>query len=180
MLAAVAMAMFQSVLGASAGASISVGALPAEPVIAEQAMAVAAPAGPSSARFVIVGPARTAAGNEIRRAGDGLFYVMAIVNGAPVRFIVDTGATVVVLTPDDARRAGIAVEQADFSASAQTANGRAAMARVRLAEIVVGTTRKEAVEAAVVGEGLAVSLLGQSWLSKLDSMTIQRDRMLLN
>lgn len=131
-------------------------------------------------RMVVIGPPVTTQGNEIRRAPDGLFYVTAIVNGAPVRFLVDTGATVIVLTREDARRAGLGVEDADFSASAQTANGQTSMAKVTLDEVVVGETRKQALSGAVVRENLAVSLLGQSWLSQLASLTISGDRMLFN
>lgn len=133
-----------------------------------------------SGRMVVIGPPATERGNEVRRSADGLFYVNAIVNGAPVRFLVDTGATVIVLTPEDARRAGVSVESSDFSASAETANGRTSMARVTLDEIVVGATRTRALGAAVVQGNLPVSLLGQNWLAQLSSITISGDRMLLN
>ena len=165
--AAISVPQHQAQLASMAGA---------EP--AAQRMVSAPP--PQQGGFVILSQASTAAGTEILRSQDGLFYVTAVVNGAPVRFIVDTGATVVVLTPDDARRVGIAVDATDFTGKANTANGNAAMARVKLSEVVVGATRKEAVEAAVVGQGLHVSLLGQSLLSRLSSVTIQADRMVLN
>jgi aspartyl protease family protein len=148
----------------------------------ESAHIVAADPAPvnRSAGFVILGANRTVQGHEILRSRDGLFYVTAIVNGVAVRFVVDTGATVVVLTADDARRTGLAVNANDFSGQASTANGRAAMARVKLNDVVVGTRRDQAVDAAVVQGGLNVSLLGQSWLSRLQSVTITGDRMLLN
>jgi len=136
--------------------------------------------GSTPGRMIVIGPPVTAQGNEVRRSADGLFYVNAIVNGAPVRFLVDTGATVIVLTPDDARRAGVGVESGAFSASAETANGRTSMARVVLDEVVVGATRTRALGAAVVQGNLPVSLLGQNWLAQLGSVTIAGDRMLLN
>ncbi|RZM33591.1 MAG: TIGR02281 family clan AA aspartic protease, partial [Sphingomonas sp.] len=54
-------------------------------------------------------PAQTASGDATRahKEADGLFYVTAKVNGTPIRFVVDTGANVVVLTGSDARRAGV-------------------------------------------------------------------------
>lgn len=138
----------------------------------------AEPPAPSVQRLVIFGPPRSAdGGHEILRSPDGLFYVTAIVNGAPVRFLVDTGASIVVLRPEDARSAGVIVEEDGFTATAHTANGRTAMARVRLGEIVVGDTRSTDVEGAVVRQNLAVSLLGQSWLSRLGSLTISGDRL---
>jgi aspartyl protease family protein len=133
---------------------------------------------PPKGGLVIFGPVATPQGNEIGRAADGLFYVTAIVNGAPVRFIVDTGATTVVLTREDARRAGITLDDQHFDASAQTAAGNTAMARIVLQDVVVGNKRTRAVDAAVVRADLPVSLLGQNWLSKLDSLTITGDRLL--
>jgi len=117
---------------------------------------------------------------EISRAKDGLFYVTAMVNGAPVRFLVDTGASVVVLTPEDARRAGLSLAPAAFTGLASTANGKTTMARVSLNEVIVAGTRIEAIDAAVVEQGLHVSLLGQSMLSRLNSVTIRADSMVLN
>lgn len=131
-------------------------------------------------RLVVLGPPTTPQGSEVRRSADGLFYVMAIVNGAPVKFLVDTGATMVVLTPDDARRAGVSPEEEHYNSSAETANGRTAMARVTLSELVVGDKRTRAVEAAVVRYNLPVSLLGQNWLAQLNSITISGDKLLFN
>lgn len=130
--------------------------------------------------LVLLGPPATAQGRLINRSADGLFYVTATVNGAPVRFLVDTGATMVVLRPEDAQRAGIALEDDHYTASAETANGRTAMARVTLNELVVGDKRTRGIDAAVVSGDLPVSLLGQNWLSRLDSLTIAGDRLLFN
>lgn len=153
----------------------------AAPVLASApAIPVAAPVSRSTGGLVLIGPPVTAKGNEVYRSRDGLFYVTAIVNGAAVRFVVDTGATVVVLTAADARRAGIALDHGDFSDSADTANGKTAMARVKLDKVTVGSTQAEAIEAAVVNRDMPVSLLGQSWLSRLESITIAKDRLTFN
>jgi aspartyl protease family protein len=118
-------------------------------------------------------------GMAIRRAGDGLFYCNGWVNGVPVRFLVDTGATTVVLTPADAARVGVMPEAAAFRHSASTAGGPVAMARIRLAQLAAGSAERRDIEAAIAGSGLGVSLLGQSYLSQLASVRISGDTMVL-
>lgn len=145
--------------------------------VAAAAMTVEMPTAKAASGMVYFGPPLTPQGSEVRRAADGLFYVMAIVNGAPVKFLVDTGATIVVLTPEDARRAGVAPAEAHYSSSAETANGRTAMARVTLNEMIVGNKHTQAIDAAVVQGDLPVSLLGQNWLAQLNSITISGDRL---
>jgi aspartyl protease family protein len=116
--------------------------------------------------------------HSLWRSDDGLFYVDAEINGASVHFLVDTGASMIVLTADDARRVGAA--PTDYSLSADTAAGKSKMAKVTLANMRVGATSAEAVPAAVAQQELGVSLLGQNWLSHLASVTIEGDRMTLN
>ncbi len=118
-------------------------------------------------------------GMAIRRAGDGLFYCNGWVNGVPVRFLVDTGATTVVLTPADAARAGVLPDAAAFRFSAATAGGPVAMARIRLAQLAAGSAERRDVDAAIAGGGLGVSLLGQSYLAQLASVRISGDTMVL-
>jgi aspartyl protease family protein len=116
--------------------------------------------------------------HSLWRSDDGLFYVDAEINGASVHFLVDTGASMIVLTAEDARRVGAA--PSDYSLSADTAAGKSKMAKVTLANMRVGATSAEAVPAAVAQKELGVSLLGQNWLSHLASVTIEGDRMILN
>ena len=113
------------------------------------------------------------------RADDGLFYVEAQINGVPVRLIVDTGASMTVLSPDDARRVGLEPEPAAPSEVAETANGTSRMARIRLDSMQVGQTSAANVSAVVASQPMESSLLGQNWLSRMDSVTIQGDRMIL-
>lgn len=136
----------------------------------------AAPARPPVVDFTL---SSSAPGMAIRRSGDGLFYLDAWVNGVPVRFLVDTGATTVVLTPADAARAGVLPGAAAFRYSAQTAGGKTAMARIRLAQLTAGAAERRDVDAAIAGAGLGVSLLGQSYLSQLSSVRISGDTMVL-
>ena len=90
----------------------------------------------------------------------------AAINGAPVLMLVDTGASLVTLTPADARSAGINPASLAFSGHVQTANGTARMAPVTLREIRIGQLSLYDVPAAVL-EHLNVSLLGMSFLSRL-------------
>jgi aspartyl protease family protein len=88
------------------------------------------------------------------------------VNGIPVRMLVDTGASLVTLTLADARAAGINPTSLAFSGRVQTANGTTRMAPVTLREIRIGQLSIYDVHAAVL-ENLNVSLLGMSFLSRL-------------
>jgi len=143
------------------------------------------PPGIPSARTAIVGPPAEvrieAAGptREFRRAPDGLFYIDAVVNGTPVHFLVDTGASVVTLTPADARRVGVPMDDGHFSAHVETAGGKAAMAWTTLDHVTVAGRQVRQLRAAVVRDGLGVSLLGQNLLSQLASVTIEGDRLSL-
>jgi aspartyl protease family protein len=91
-----------------------------------------------------------------------------VVNGAPVRFLVDTGATMVVLTMKDAAAAGLTHSDLEFSMRTSTANGTARAAPVKLREVRVGQLSIDEVPAAVA-ENLGISLLGQSFLTRLES-----------
>lgn len=116
---------------------------------------------------------------ELWRADDGLFYVDGAINGHKVRFVVDTGASMVVLTASDAQRAGVSVPRDAPVLEAQTATGKSSLTRVTLSSMRVGSTGVVAAPAAVAPDGLGISLLGQSWLSQLASVTIEGDRMTL-
>lgn len=122
------------------------------------------------------------AGPVVLQAGDqGHFFVDASVSGRPVRFMVDTGASVVVLSGETARRIGIRLGASDFSRASQTANGTVAIAPVRLSEIRIGSIRLRDVDAAVLPEGAsAVDLLGMSFLKRLRSFQSSGRQMTLS
>ncbi|KQS04165.1 hypothetical protein ASG11_07805 [Sphingomonas sp. Leaf357] len=120
---------------------------------------------------------------RIAKASDGLFYVRAKVNGTPVRFLVDTGANLVVLTAADARRVGAAAGAAHLLGDIETAGGTSRMGRVTLDRVTVAGRDLADVDAAVMHNGLKVSLMGQNLLAKLgpimlsaDEMSLQKDR----
>ena len=114
-------------------------------------------------------------GGEVRiRASDGgHFLANAEVEGKRVRFLVDTGASSVVLTSDDAKRLGIRVDNLVYSVEVATANGRSFVAPIRIKSISLGTIHVEDVPAAVARDGLDTSLLGMSFLRRL---TVQFDK----
>ena len=115
---------------------------------------------------------------QLERKADGHFYVTAEVNGAPVHFLVDTGATPVALTQDDARSIGLDFSSSDFEPIAQTANGVARGKAVTLAKVSV--EGKDATEvAAVIMEKGGVSLLGQAYLARISGVEMSGEHMIL-
>jgi aspartyl protease family protein len=102
----------------------------------------------------------------------GHFSLTAAVNGAPIRLIVDTGASLVALTLDDASAAGIGRSELVFNQITQTANGRVRFAPVTLREVRIGQLSIENVPAAVI-ENLDQSLLGMSFLKRLKSFEMR-------
>lgn len=125
-------------------------------------------------------PVLTASGaTELRRAGDGHFYAPVTVGARPITMMVDTGASVVALTGEDARLAGLSWNHADLTVVAHGASGPVKGIAVRLPRLQLGHTEAREIDAVVVPEGLPVSLLGQSFLSHIEPLLIEKDRMLL-
>ena len=114
------------------------------------------------------------------RATDGLFYVTGHVNGVKVRFLLDTGATMVVLTPADAERVGAMLSPGRKHAMMETAAGPSAIDRITLDHVAIAGHKVADVDAAVVRRGLKVSLLGQDLLSRLGPVTISGNALELN
>ena len=109
----------------------------------------------------------------------GHFVVPGSANGAPVRFLVDTGATLVVLTPSDARAAGIEPGTLVFDKAMRTANGTVPAATMVLREVRVGGISIGDVRAAVTGKA-SQSVLGMSFLSRLKGFEMRQDRLTLS
>ncbi|WOF73436.1 TIGR02281 family clan AA aspartic protease [Parvibaculaceae bacterium PLY_AMNH_Bact1] len=112
-------------------------------------------------------------------AGNGHFFADANVDGTHVRFLVDTGASHVALTPFDAQRLGLDVNELEYRVPYQTANGTAYAALVTLDEVSVGSISVRGVRASVSQGGLSQSLLGMSFLSKLSAVELSGDRLML-
>jgi aspartyl protease family protein len=117
---------------------------------------------------------------EVARTGAGDFAISAQINGAKVPVVLDTGASSVVLTPDDAKAAGLPLDLLNYSVSIDTANGRTRAAPVTLDHIDIGALEERSVEALVVQPGqLHTSLLGMSFLNRLQSWQVVGDRLVL-
>jgi len=110
----------------------------------------------------------------------GHFVLHPSVDGRRVRMLVDTGASVVALSYQDAQLAGIRVRREDFSRKMGTANGVVEAAPVRIAEIRLGGIVVRDVEAVVLPDGrLGTSLLGMSFLKRLGGFEITRGQLTL-
>ena len=116
---------------------------------------------------------------ELPRALDGHFYLTAEVNGTPLRFMIDTGATSIVLSGPDARAAGIDTGSLSYLGEAYTANGRVRTARVELDRLAVGGVTDRGVMAWVNSGDMDTSLLGMTYLDRFARIEITSDRMLL-
>ena len=108
---------------------------------------------------------------QVLKAADGHYWADALIDGRAVRVMVDTGASVVALTPDDAARLGLRLKADDFSGTVITASGPARAAPIQLQAVAVAGARVEQVEALVVEHGLPHSLLGMSYLGRLSSFS---------
>jgi aspartyl protease family protein len=107
---------------------------------------------------------------KIRRRADGHFMVRTETNGVPLVMLVDTGASTVVLRPEDGQRLGLDVDGLRYTVPVQTANGTTYAASVRLKTLSVGKIRVNDIDALVAKRGtLRESLLGMSFLSRLTS-----------
>ncbi|MGI9508608.1 MAG: retropepsin-like aspartic protease family protein [Geminicoccaceae bacterium] len=125
-------------------------------------------------------PTVTASGDvELRAASNGHFQADARINGANVRLLVDTGATVTALSPDDAERIGFDLSTLSFDRPVDTANGRTYVARVRLDNIEIGPITLTDVGATVHRDGLDQSLLGMNILDRLSGFERTGDRLIL-
>jgi aspartyl protease family protein len=117
---------------------------------------------------------------EISRGAGGGFAVSTQVNGARVAMVLDTGASAVVLTHDAAKAAGLPLEVLAYSITVDTANGRARAAPVTLDRVSIGGITERSVAALIAQPGaLRVSLLGMSFLNRLERWEVRGDRLLL-
>jgi len=115
----------------------------------------------------------------LHRNPDGHFYADVIVDGQSFHMLVDTGATVIALTGDDARRLGVTWNSFDLAPIGQGAGGPVEGVNTSLRRVALGGFEVNNVGAVVIPEGLHVSLLGQSFLAGLGSVEISGDRMVI-
>ena len=109
----------------------------------------------------------------------GHFVADFKINGMFIKGLVDTGATSVAIPMDEARKIGINPGPADYTARIQTANGETRGAVVRLAELRLDAIVVRDVEAVVVEKGLGVTLVGMSFIRKLQSSEMRGNMLVL-
>lgn len=118
---------------------------------------------------------------QIRSGAHGHYLTAIEVNGRALDVMVDTGATMIALTYEDARRAGLSLHDSDFTQRVQTANGVARFAPVQLGRVRLGHIELTNVTAAVAEPGrLTTTLLGMSFLGRLQRVDIQAGVMTLS
>ena len=115
----------------------------------------------------------------LQRRPDGHFYASPRIAGSEIEMLVDTGASFIALTGDDARRAGLFWDASQLQPVARGASGPVFGVPVVLDRVELGSHVATQVPAAIVPEGLPVTLLGQSFLSRIDKVEISGDRMVL-
>lgn len=126
--------------------------------------------------------ARAGYSDEVRVRADpqGHFIVNAAINGRPITLVADTGATLVVLSFEDAERLGLSPRSLDFTGLAQTANGVSRIAPVTLDRVRVDRITLYGIQAAVAERGaLPGNLLGMSFLGKLSRFEMKGDELVL-
>ena len=110
---------------------------------------------------------------EVPRGPNGHFRLRATLDGVPIDFLVDTGATDIVLTREDANRVGIDTDNLPFIGRARTANGEVATAYTKIDTISIGPIAHTNVPVAVNDGDMPSSLLGMSFLSRFERVVIE-------
>lgn len=117
---------------------------------------------------------------HLRAASNGHFFTRSYVNGRAIDVMVDTGATGVALTYEDAQTAGVLVGEEDFTALVRTANGTARTAPVTLDRVRIGDITIRNVPASVAERGkLAITLLGMSFIRRLSRIEMRGNELVL-
>ena len=127
-------------------------------------------------------PQMSVTGNsvEVPRAYDGHYYLPVLVNGELITFLVDTGASQIVLNARDAKRAGIDPDQLNYFGRALTANGEVRTAPVRLETLTIGPITDQNVSAWVNEGELDKSLLGMEYLHRFSSIQFADGKLILS
>ena len=113
------------------------------------------------------------------RQADGHYYMTLTVNDVPVEFVVDTGASQVVLSREDAIAVGLEPDSLNYLGRANTANGEVRTAAVRLDTVQLGEVTDLRVRAVVNDGEMEGSLLGMTYLSRFDTLTISNGELIL-
>jgi len=118
---------------------------------------------------------------QISRGQGGEFTLRARINGVNAPMVVDTGATLVVLTQETARAAGLPLEFLTYNVDLETAGGHTKAARLTLDRLAIGQLVERSVPALIVPHGqMKTNLLGMSFLDRLESWEVRPDRLVLH
>jgi aspartyl protease family protein len=118
---------------------------------------------------------------QITRGQGGEFTLRARINGVNAPMVVDTGATLVVLTQETARAAGLPLEFLTYNVDLETAGGHTKAARLTLDRLAIGQLVERSVPALIVPHGqMKTNLLGMSFLDRLESWEVRPDRLVLH
>lgn len=130
----------------------------------------------------IITPRQTVMSDQsivLPRQADGHYYMTLDINGVPVDFVVDTGASQMVLTKQDAKRVGINPDELRYLGRANTANGEVQTASIRLDTVSLGDMTDTRVRAVVNDGEMDGSLLGMTYLNRFNSITISNGELIL-
>ncbi len=117
---------------------------------------------------------------SLRKEGDGHYWATARVNGIAVKFLVDTGATLVALNKRDARRVGLDIDNLQRTVDVRTAAGRVKAAGAVIDALEIDGVEVQGVSAVVVEDGLEYSLLGMSFLNRLESWDVTPNAIIIH
>jgi len=118
---------------------------------------------------------------QITRGQGGEFTLQARINGVSAPMVVDTGATLVVLTQETARAAGLPLELLTYNVDLETAGGHTKAARLTLDRLAIGNLVERSVPALIVPHGqMKTNLLGMSFLDRLERWEVRPDRLVLH
>ncbi len=117
---------------------------------------------------------------ELKAASGGHYFAEAEINGHPIRVVIDTGATAVALSYEDADRAGLRPRSLEYDVPVSTANGAVKAAQVELDKVEIDGVRVQNVRGLVLPQGaLSGTLLGMSFLSKLRGFSVENGVLIL-
>jgi aspartyl protease family protein len=134
---------------------------------------------PAPAKAASAGVSAVPRETLLKRQDDGHFYADVEVNGQLVHFLIDTGATGVALTEEDARRVGLVFSPAEFDAVGMGAGGPIRGKVVTIDRVSMDGKEARDVHGAIL-QGASMSLLGQAYLSRLGSVEMSGDYMRLS
>ena len=154
-----------------------------EPTLPGANAALASPPPETTTVMALTATGQAAGWNDsltLERSRDGHFYADVSVDGQTARMLIDTGASVIALTGDDATAMGLSWDDSEVAVVAQGANGPVRGVRMVLPLVELGDFSAQDVAAVIIPEGLQVSLLGQSFLAKIGVVEIAGDAMVLS